>query len=246
MARREIGNLYVGSLLGVLWALIHPLAMILVFWFIFSVGFRVQPTNDVPFVVWLTAGMAPWFYFAAIITGSSSVVVAHANLVKKTLFPSEILPIVKIISNLVTHGFFVSLLLVLILCYRLGISLYWLQAFYYLFCLWVIALGISWAISSVNVFVRDITHLVAIVIQIGFWATPIFWDINMMPERVRLILKLNPIYYIVQGYRDSFIYHVPFWHYPYQTIYFWAFSLLCLVIGARVFQRLKPQFADVL
>lgn len=80
LAKREIANLYVGSLLGIFWAFIHPLTMILVFWFIFSVGFRVQPSKDVPFVVWLTAGMAPWFYFASIINGCASVVVAHANL----------------------------------------------------------------------------------------------------------------------------------------------------------------------
>ena len=246
MAKREIGNLYVGSLLGILWAFIHPLTMILVFWFIFSVGFRVQPSKDVPFVVWLTAGMAPWFYFAGIINGSASVVVAHANLVKKTLFPSEILPIVKIISNLVTHGFFVFLILLLLLFYQFGISLYWLQAIYYLCCLWIIALGLSWAISAINVFVRDVTHLVAVIIQVGFWATPIFWDINMMPERVQLVLKLNPMYYIVQGYRDSFIYQVPFWHHPYQTIYFWVLSLVLLMAGARIFLRMKPQFADVL
>jgi lipopolysaccharide transport system permease protein/teichoic acid transport system permease protein len=246
LAKREIANLYVGSALGILWAFIQPLTMILVFWFIFSVGFRVQPSRDVPFVVWLTAGMAPWFYFASIVNGCSSVVVGHANLVKKTLFPSEILPLIKVISNLVTHGFFVSLILLLILIYRIGFSLYWLQAFYYLCCLWIIALGLAWAISAVNVFVRDITHLVAVIIQVGFWATPIFWDIHMMPEQVQFILKLNPLYYIVQGYRDSFIYHVPFWQHPYQTIYFWVLSLFLLVAGAKIFLRLKPQFADVL
>lgn len=246
LAKREIATQYAGSLLGILWAFIHPLTMILVFWFIFSVGFRVKPLNDVPFVVWLTAGMAPWFYFAGIINGSASVVVGHANLVKKTLFPSEILPVVKIISHLVTHGFFALLLLFLIVVHGLEISIYYFQACYYLVCLWVLSLGISWAISAINVFIRDVTHLVAVVIQVGFWATPIFWDINMMPPNVQIILKLNPVYYIVQGYRDSFITFIPFWHHPYQTVYFWTFSLLVLVVGARIFMKMKPQFADVL
>jgi len=246
LAKREVATQYIGSLLGILWAFIHPLVMILVFWFIFSVGFRVKPMNDVPFVVWLTAGMAPWFYFAGIINGSASVVVANANLVKKTLFPSEVLPIVKIISNLVTHGFFILLLLVLILFYQLEISFYYFQVVYYLICLWVIALGFSWATAAINVFIRDVTHLVAIVIQVGFWATPIFWDSNMMSERIQFILKLNPVYYIVQGYRESFIYFVPFWHHPYQSLYFWVFSLVMLVLGARIFLKMKPQFADVL
>ena len=246
LARREVATQYIGSLLGILWAFIHPLTMILVFWFIFSVGFRVKPLNDVPFVVWLTAGMAPWFYFAGIINGSASVVVANANLVKKMLFPSEVLPVVKIISHLVTHLFFVALLLLLILFHQLGISLYYFQVFYYLVCLWCFALGISWTIAAINVFIRDVTHLVAVVIQVGFWATPIFWDINMMPERIQLILKLNPVYYVVQGYRESFIYYIPFWHHPYQSLYFWSFSLALLYFGARIFLKMKPQFADVL
>lgn len=246
LARREVATQYIGSLLGILWAFIHPLTMILVFWFIFSVGFRVKPMSDVPFVVWLTAGMAPWFYFAGVINGSASVVVANANLVKKMRFPSEILPLVKLISNLVTHVFFVALLLFLILVHRLGVSVYYFQVVYYLICLWILALGISWMVSAINVFIRDVTHLVAIVIQVGFWATPIFWDINMMSDKIQLILKLNPVYYIVQGYRDSFIYFVPFWNYPYQTLYFWCFSLLVLLLGSRIFVKLKPQFADVL
>jgi lipopolysaccharide transport system permease protein/teichoic acid transport system permease protein len=184
LAKREVSSQYIGSLLGILWAFIHPLTMILVFWFIFSVGFRVKPLNDVPFVVWLTAGMAPWFYFAGIINGSVSVVVANANLVKKTIFPSEVLPVVKIISNLVTHAFFVLLLLILIFFYQLEISFSYFQVIYYLVCLWVLALGFSWAVAAINVFIRDVNHLVAIIIQVGFWATPIFWDITMMPDHV--------------------------------------------------------------
>ena len=165
LAKREMATQYIGSLLGIVWAFLHPLVMILVFWFIFSVGFRVKPMQDVPFVVWLTAGMAPWFYFAEIINGSTSMVVANTNLVKKMLFPSEILPVVKIISSLVSHTFFIAILLVLMLIQGLEFSGYFFQGFYYLFCLWMLALGISWVTASLNVFMRDMTHLVAIVMH---------------------------------------------------------------------------------
>ncbi len=127
-----------------------------------------------------------------------------------------------------------------------NISFFYFQALYYLFCLWVFALGIAWSVASLNVFIRDIGQLVAVIIQVGFWATPIFWDINMMPDRVQFFLKFNPVFYIVQGYRDSFIYSVPFWHHPYQTIYFWVVTLSVLATGIWVFSKLKPQFADVL
>jgi len=246
MAKREIAAQYVGSLLGFVWTFIHPLVLIFVFWFVFSIGFKVKPMNDVPFVVWLTAGMAPWFLFAQIATVSVGSVVAHANLIKKTLFHSEILPVVSIATGIVTHLVFLVLLVVLLFLQQMEFSFYALQFFYYLFCLCVLTLGIGWIISALNVFLRDVGQMVGVIIQVGFWATPIFWDIQIMPPKVQTILKLNPVFYIVQGYRDSFIYHKGFWHYPYLTLYFWVVTLLILVVGVVIFQRLKPQFADVL
>jgi len=79
-----------------------------------------------------------------------------------------------------------------------------------------------------------------------FWMTPIFWNIDMLPVRFRFFLKLNPLFYIVQGYRESFIYKVPFWTHPYYALYFWGLSLIIFILGVLVFKRLRPHFADVL
>jgi lipopolysaccharide transport system permease protein/teichoic acid transport system permease protein len=246
MARREIAMHYVGSLLGFMWTFIQPMVMILVFWFVFSVGFKTKPMNDVPFVVWLTAGMAPWFAFADVVTGATGMIVDNAHLIKKTVFPSQILPVVRLVSSFVTHAVFLVVLLGLILFQRLPFSWYYLQFIYYLGCLSVLVLGLGWALSALKPFVRDIGQIVAIVVQIGFWATPIFWDINIMPAAAQQALKLNPMYYIIQGYRDSFLYFVPFWHHPWLTAYFWFVAAAAFVLGALIFRRLKPQFADVL
>lgn len=246
MAKREFTAQYVDSLLGFLWTFINPAIMVMVFWFVFSVGFKAQPMNNVPFVVWLTAGLAAWFFFADIIGGSAGVVVAHAHLVKKTLFKSQILPVVKIVSCLATHLVFLLVLLVLVVFQKMPFSFYFLQALYYLFCLCAFALGLSWAFAALNVFIRDVAKIVGVLLQIGFWATPIFWDINIMPPHIQYWLKFNPMYYVTQGYRDSFIYFKPFWEHPTLTLYFWGVTLFVLVLGALIFQKLKPQFADVL
>lgn len=246
LASREVASQYVGSFLGFFWTFIQPGIMILVFWFVFSIGFRVQPKSDVPFVVWLTSGMAPWFVFAAIITSTSGVILQYSHLIKKTVFPSQILVVVKIMSNMVGHGAFIILLLVLLLCNGMPFSIYYFQVFYYLFCMLILSSGIGWLISSLNVYARDVGQLVPVLIQVGFWATPIFWDLTIMPENVQFWIKLNPFYYIVQGYRDSFIYFVPFWEHSLYTIYFWVFTIFALLAGGWVFRRLKPQFADVL
>jgi len=246
MAKREVATQYVGSLLGFIWTFIHPMAMITVFWVVFSVGFKVQPASNVPFIVWLTAGMAAWFVFADIVNGSAGVILSNAHLIKKTLFQSQILPVVKIASCLITHSVFLLVLVGLILLQKMPFSFYYLQAFYYLLCLLVLALGLAWAVAALNVFVRDVGQIVAVIIQIGFWTTPIFWDINIMPLKIQTVLKLNPMFYVVQGYRDSFIYFHPFWLHKYQTLYFWTVAATVFVFGALIFKKLKPQFADVL
>lgn len=246
MAKREVATQFAGSLLGFIWTFINPLVMIFVFWVIFSIGFKVQPMNDVPFVVWLTAGMAAWFVFAEIVNGSAVVIVANANLITKTLFPSQILPIIKIVSCLITHSVFLLVLIGLIVFQKMPFSFCYLQFFYYLLCLFILALGLGWAIAALNPFIRDIGQIVALVVQIGFWTTPIFWDINIMPPKIQMMLKLNPMFYIVQGYRESFIYFLPFWRHPYQTLYFWIVAVIVFVVGALIFRKLKPQFADVL
>lgn len=246
MSRREVVSQYVGSGLGSLWMIIQPIVMITVFWFVFSMGFKVKPTNDVPFVVWLTAGLAPWFLFSNIISGAVSVVVSHTHLIKKTIFSSQILPVIKIFSNLISHLVFLSILLGLIFFQKVSITFWFFQSFYYLFCLLVLSLGISWFLSALYVFVRDVGQMVSVALQVGFWLTPIFWDIQMMPQKVKFILKLNPVYYIVQGYRDSFISGIAFWQRPMYSLYFWCCALGLFFIGALVFKRLKPQFSDVL
>jgi lipopolysaccharide transport system permease protein/teichoic acid transport system permease protein len=246
MARREVASRYVGSLLGFVWTFIHPMVMIFVFWFVFSVGFKSQPVNNVPFVVWLTAGMAPWFVFADIINGSASVVVENGNLIKKTIFPVQILPVIKLVSCSITHSVFLLVLLGLIVFQSMPFTVYFLQFVYYFLAMMVLALGIGWAVSALNVFMRDVGQMVAVVLQVGFWATPIFWDINIMPPGAQFILKLNPMFYIIQGYRESFISFTPFWHHPSQTLYYWIFTAVVFVVGAFIFKRLKPQFADVL
>ena len=220
--------------------------MIFVFWVVFSVGFKVQPTKNVPFVVWLTAGMAAWFVFAEIVNGSANVIVANAHLIKKTLFHSQILPVIKIVSFLITHLVFLVVLIGLIIFQKMPFSFYYLQFLYYLFCMSVLALGISWIVSALNVFIRDVSQIVAVVLQIGFWATPIFWDIQMMPQNIQTVINCNPMFYIVHGYRDSFIYFSPFWKHPYQTAYFWTVTIIFFIAGALIYKKLKPQFPDVL
>lgn len=246
MAKQNIAKQYVGSMLGFFWTFINPVIMIFVLWVVFGLGFRAVPKGDVPFVVWLTAGMAIWITFSEAIRGSTGVILSNTHLVKKMVFPLSILPVVKLVSSFITHTVFLVMLIGLILLYGMPFNIFYVQALYYFLSMSILSLGLGWITSSMNIFVRDTEQIVNIVLQIGFWATPIFWDMEMMPKAVQSVLKLNPMFYIVQGYRDSFIYFVPFWNHMELTLYYWVITGIVFILGGIIFMRLRPHFADVL
>jgi len=245
LALREVRMQYVGSALGVVWQVITPLVMILVFWVVFSVGFRVQPASGVPFAVWLTAGMAVWFAFSEIVGGSVHAITSQPHLVKKVVFPVQALPLVKVISALSNHLFFLGILLVLMVLLDVTFSLFIFQVVYYFICMVALAVGIGWIVAALNVFARDTARLVSILLQVGMWATPVLWDINILPEPWRRVFAANPMHYVVQGYRDSFFYSIPVTDRIAETLVFWTTTLLIIGLGVFVFKRLRPQFADL-
>lgn len=246
MAKRDVAQRYAGSLLGMVWTLVHPLALLAIFWFVFGYGLRSKPVADVPFAVWLVAGLAPWFFFAEIVAESTVSITANPHLIKKVLFPAQILPVVKIVAALCNHGVFLALLAVLMLANGLPLRPMALQSAYYALALVVLGLSLSWLTSALNVFVRDVAQLVQLGLQILFWATPILWDLAIMPEPVQLWLRLNPMHYVVQGYRDSFLLGRPAWDHPVEGLWFWGLALVLFAVGGAVFRKLKPHFADVI
>ena len=235
-----------GNVLGIAWAFIQPTATILIFWFVFQVGFKSKPVDNFPFILWLVTGMFPWFFFAEALTTGTNSVISNSFLVKKVVFRVSLLPIIPLLSALVIHTFFIFFMFAMFIYYGYTPSIYWVQVIYYLFATFVLVLGISWITSSVVVFFRDIGQFIAMVIQFGFWLTPIFWSIKMVPEDYHWIIKLNPVVYIIEGYRNSMIYHRWFWEDLNMTLYFWGVTAFVFILGALTFKKLRPHFADVL
>jgi lipopolysaccharide transport system permease protein/teichoic acid transport system permease protein len=246
LTKNDFKQRYVGNLLGFTWAFIQPTATILIFWFVFQVGFKTQPVDNFPFILWLVAGMFPWFFFAdGLATGTNSII-ANAFLVKKVVFRVSLLPIISLFSAFAIHVFFIFFMFIMFIYYGYIPTLHWIQVFYYLFATMVLLLGLSWITSSIVVFFKDVGQLVTMIIQFGFWLTPIFWAMKIVPEKYYWIIQLNPMVYIVEGYRNSMIYHTWFWEDLDHTIYFWTFSLIIFIIGGRTFKKLRPHFSDVI
>ncbi|MDF1881751.1 ABC transporter permease [Sulfurimonas sp. MAG313] len=246
MVLNDIKKEYIGSSFGLVWAFIQPLSVILVLWFVFEVGFKSKPINDVPFILWLSSGLLPWFFFANALEQTASSIISQSYLIKKISFPSVLLPFIKIYSGLVLHLFMMFILAFVFLLYGISLDIYWLQLIYYMFASSVFLMGIGWILASFVIFIQDVKNLVTILIQFGFWGTPIFWALSLVPEKYHFYLMLNPFAFLIQGYRDCMIDKVWFWERGMANLYFWIPTLVLLVFGFKIFNRLKPHFVDVL
>lgn len=244
LVKRDILEQYRSSFLGIFWALVEPIVFMLLLAFVFDVGLRAGAMMEVPFVAYMLTGMSIYFLFSGVLEQSASVIKNNAYLVNKVNFRVSLLPLVKVCSETVTHFFTLFPVLVILLFLNISPSWYWLQALYYLAALIFLLLGTAWFISALSLFIPDIGNIVRIITRFLLYLSPIFWDINMFPPMVQVCLKMNPMYYIVSGYRDSFLFDQGFWNHPWLTTYFWVFSLAMFVIGVAVFRHLRPHFAD--
>lgn len=237
---------YLSSFIGLPWAFIQPATYIFVIWFAFTYGLRASITDTgLPYAPWLILGFVPWLFISQTMIVSSNAIIEYSYLIKKTNFPVSMIPIIKIFSGMIVHLILiVFMIIILIFAYGIYPNIYWLQIFYYLFASTVLLLGISWFVASVNVFIKDMAHIVNILITILFWATPIIWPYSTLTGNFRYIALLNPFFYIIQGYRYTFIEQVWFFEFIEMNILFWTFTLLIFVVGIFTFRRLKPHFAD--
>ena len=248
LSKNDFKTKYAGSYLGIVWAFIQPVVTIMVYWFVFTVGLKAGDMAEYPFVLYLISGIVPWFFFQDALNGGTNALMEYNYLGKKVVFKISILPIVKVFSALFVHVFFVAFALVICSLNGYTPTLYTLQIVYYTGCTFVFALALVYATSAIVVFFRDLTQIINIILQVGVWMTPIMWDLNMLSGHPMLMkaFKLNPMYYIVSGYRDSILGHTWLTAHWKWGIYFWVLTIIIFVFGSVIFKRLKPHFADVL
>ena len=248
LAKNDFKTRYAGSYLGIIWAFIQPIVTVLVYWFVFQIGLRSGDVGDFPFVLWLIAGLVPWFFFSEALNSGTNALIEYNYLVKKVVFKISILPVIKLISALFVHLFFIVFTLFLYSAYGYFPDIYSLQVIYYTFAIAIFVLALCYTTCSLVIFFRDLTQIISIILQVGVWMTPIMWrleDVNM-PQALEVIFKLNPMYYIVRGYREALINKVWFWENFFSTVYFWTLTLILFGIGAVIFKKLKVHFADIL
>ena len=254
LAKNDFKNRYAGSYLGRVWAFTQPVVTVLLYWFVFGHIMMADKKEiltagvEAPYVLWLTAGLVPWFYFSEAINNGTTSLMEYSYLVKKVVFKISIIPIVKLIAVLFTHIFFVCFMLLLYFVYGYRPEVYLIQLLYYTFCMFVLVLALSYSTCAIVIFFRDLLQIINIALQVGMWATPILWNISYLDGNpvLQKILKCNPVFYIVNGYRNAMFGQTWFWEEPGAAIGFWVFTAALFFVGAHIFRRLKVHFADVL
>lgn len=247
LVKRDFQQRYVGSAAGWIWGLIHPLVLLSSYWFIFgyilhSPAGKSQAQGH--YSLFLFAGMLPWMLFSETLARSTSSMLDQASLITKTVFPAEIVPITIFLSAMVGHLLAVVMLFsaVAFILQKASFSLLLLplcSAF-----LGLLAIGLSWISSSVQVYLRDTVQVVTVILTFWMWVTPIFVEEGFFPGKVHFLVILNPITYVVRCYRDVLLSaHAPALH---DLAVLCAISCCVFVLGGLFFRLMKRGFADVL
>ncbi len=247
LAGNDFKSKYASSQLGVAWAFIKPIVQACVYIFVFSIIARAAPAgNSYPYAFWLLPGMIAWFFFSDGAMSGANALLEYSYLVKKVKFDIEILPVVKVVSSGIVHCFFVVFVMFLYLLWRLPLCWSMLQIPYYMICSFCICIACAKINCAVVPFFRDFTQLLEILLMVLMWACPVMWDISMLPPQIVMIFKLNPLYYLIDGYRQAYMNGGWFFEDIGMTLYFWAITLLLTYIGNKLFNKLQVHFADII
>ena len=247
LAKNDFKARYATSFLGVAWAYVQPLCSLLVFWFVFQVGLRSADIGGIPFIVWYAPAYLVWSFFQDAVSSMTNCIKDYNYLVRKVHFKISLIPTVKLIPSIFVHLGFFLFIIFLNLVYGTPVHASNLMMVYYFICAIAYAYGFGLICATIAPFAGDIMSIVNVLMTVGFWATPIVWNIeNVENKIITTILKLNPMYYVCNGYRDAWLTHKFFWEHPWTSISFWSITIVLILLGSRMFKRLSPDFVDVM
>lgn len=239
--KKEIRGKYKGSWLGVLWTFLNPLLMLAVYAFVFPYILRVNVDN---YTIFMIVALIPWNFFTTAIQSGTGSVVANVNILKKVYFPREIIPISITTSQSVNFLITCIIMAVFIIFSGVGFSAHVLLFPLLVLIQYILILGLTFILSALTVFVRDIDHFVSVILMLGFYATPIVYQGEMLPKKFQIFLKLNPMAQLVEAYRSILYYH----RMPDMTmLVIWGLgSVALLVVGYLIFKKLEKSFVEEL
>lgn len=245
--RRDISSKYVGSLLGLYWSILNPVITLIVYIVVFGVFLDVRlpgTTSIWDFALYFAAGFLPWLAFQDSVIRASRSIIDNKNYIKKVPFPTEIFPIYITLSEFVNLLIGLAIYMFLLIFLKGTISVYIFLLPLAIILQMMFTLSLAFFLSSGSVYFRDIPTMLGPLFMIWFWATPIAYTVNMIPENFQWIVQLNPAYYMIELYRDALFYNkLPEMH---ILIPFLIFSVVLFGLSRWFFHKSETGFGELL
>lgn len=239
--KKEIRGKYKGAWLGVVWSYLNPLLMLIVYSVVFSKIMRIQIPN---YTMFLFTALIPWTFFTTTVSQGAFSIIANGNILKKVYFPREIIPISIVTSNVIT--FLISCIIMFIFIIITGLGFSWYALFFPLILIsqYILLMGITFVLSSITVYIRDVEHIITVLLMVMFYGTPIVYSMDMVPASMKGILLLNPMTPIINSYRDVLFYK----QMPnlLSMVIIVIISIIVFIFGLFIFRKLQRGFAEEL
>ena len=234
------------SKLGLFWNYANPAIQVFTYWFAFGYIFNRSSVDGFPFLPWMLGGMVVWFFLSPCITEGCSAIYNKIDTISKMKFPTSILPLSIVLKKLFDHLCLLCILLVVFAIYGYYPEIEWIGLIYYLGAAIIFATSLSMVTSVLTMIARDTRKFVSAIIRLLFYFTPIIWSAKDLPTWLQQLVTCNPIYYIVQGYRDCFFYHQGIGAYTWSMAWFWGITLVLFFSGSFLMNKFKTRLIDMI
>ena len=241
ITQKELKVRYKSSFFGYLWSIANPLLFAMIYFFIFKLVMRVQIPN---YTVFIITGLFPWQWFASSTTNSLFSFLANAQIIKKTIFPRSVIPMSNVLMECLHFLCTIPVIIIFLYIYDMRPSFDWLMGIPLIGLGQIILmLGVSLALSTLNLFFRDLERFVSLGIMLLFYCTPILYSADMIPEEYRWLIDYSPFSSMILSWRELFMHNTINLSYVFE-LYIYAF--IALIIGSVIFNKLKHRFAEIL
>lgn len=246
IARYEIVSENRESKLGPLWNILNPLILICTYWFVFGMGIRNNlPVQGIPYLHWMLVGMVVWFFMSGCIRRSTNSIQSKIGILEKIKFPVSILPATSILCEVFEHMVMAGIVYIFIILQGFEPSVQNFQVIYYFICALAFGLSFGLTFSVLSVLIKDIRKIIPSVLRILMFITPVLWTMDNLPDWAQTIMRLNPIYYVVEGYRSSILGLTTIGFKSLETVFFWSITGGLFITGCFLMNKYRSKFVDI-
>ncbi|HEV2335437.1 MAG TPA: ABC transporter permease [Stellaceae bacterium] len=246
LAQLDLRRRYAHSLGGVAWYVLSPLLTIATYYVVFGIGLKVAMPSTGPFFPFFISGMLPWLVFADAVTASTDVLTRNRDLISNAVFPLHLLPLSRLVSAFAAHLAVLTAVVILFCASGRAPGFHVIGVVYYMVGLGVLAAGFSFLLSAVNVVFSDTREILGFLLPLLFFTVPIIWPLDLVPAQWHWLINVNPMAYIVEGYRQALLYDHPISDNPLNAVAFWLIAGCIFVAGRGVFKRLQSELAELM